>query len=583
MGGKLLGTGMERKLLLLVTLMCLLTLFLFLGQSDFNTRGEPREALVAYAMLERGNWVLPITNGVDMAYKPPLFHWMIAAISAVAGGVSEYTSRMPSALALTAMVLSTFLFYLRRRGAELAFLTAAITLTNFEVHRAGVNCRVDMLLSALMVMALFQLYRWGERRLRGIPWTAILLMSGAMLTKGPVGIALPCLVTGVFLLLRGMGFVRVLLSLSAVGLASCVLPMVWYVAAWRQGGDSFLQLVMEENVLRFLGKMSYASHENPAYYNVLTLLAGYVPYTLLLVFSLPLLKWRRIQGKPTEWWGRAKRYVRQMDDTRLFTLLSFAIIFVFYCIPKSKRSVYLLPCYPFLAYFLAEYLRWLISAPRRLKVMRAFAAVLCALGVVLTALFVAVKCGMVPHDIFHGRHAAENVAYLEAVESIPLHVGNLLLVALPLLPAVAWMVCRRLARIPSFIAYLSIAATALVFMALEGVYQPAVLNVKSNKPVAERIASIVPQGTVYSYITMTPMENRMHPFSINFYLGDRVVPFVDNMPAEGYLILGEREREGFMDNYAASYVVEEVFDSGHKSCDDKDIIRFYHFERKNSR
>ena len=45
-----------------------------------------------------------------------------------------------------------------------------------------------------------------------------------------------------------------------------------------------------------------------------------------------------------------------MDEARLFSLLSIVLIFVFYLIPKSKRSTYLLPIYPFLAYFLAEFL-----------------------------------------------------------------------------------------------------------------------------------------------------------------------------------------------------------------------------------
>ena len=54
------------------------------------------------------------------------------------------------------MVLAGYGFYARRRGTELAFLMGLITLTNFEVHRAGTNCRVDMLLAALMVMALYQ-------------------------------------------------------------------------------------------------------------------------------------------------------------------------------------------------------------------------------------------------------------------------------------------------------------------------------------------------------------------------------------------------------------------------------------------
>ena len=150
-----------------------------------------------------------------------------------------------------------------------------------------------MVLSALIVLAIYQLYKWGERNLRGIPWTAILCMSGAILTKGPVGMVLPCLVVGVFLWIRTGRFWHVFGKFVAIGLGACALPMLWYLAAWRQGGDEFLTLVIEENVLRFLGKMSYESHENPLYYNFLTVFAGYVPYTLLALLSLFALKSRK--------------------------------------------------------------------------------------------------------------------------------------------------------------------------------------------------------------------------------------------------------------------------------------------------
>lgn len=53
----------------------------FLGLTDFNTKGEPREAVVAYTMLEHGNWILPINNGGNIPYKPPFFHWCIAFFS----------------------------------------------------------------------------------------------------------------------------------------------------------------------------------------------------------------------------------------------------------------------------------------------------------------------------------------------------------------------------------------------------------------------------------------------------------------------------------------------------------------------
>lgn len=117
--------------------LCIVSLFLFLGQTFFNTWGEPREAVVALSMLQQGNWVLPVNNRAELAFKPPFFHWCIAALSTLVGTVNEYTSRMPSALALSAMVLVGYVFYAKRRGAEMVFWVALLTLTNFEVHRAG--------------------------------------------------------------------------------------------------------------------------------------------------------------------------------------------------------------------------------------------------------------------------------------------------------------------------------------------------------------------------------------------------------------------------------------------------------------
>ena len=47
----------NRNLLILLSI-CVLTIFPLLGLTDYNTKGEPREAIVAYSMLEHGNWIL---------------------------------------------------------------------------------------------------------------------------------------------------------------------------------------------------------------------------------------------------------------------------------------------------------------------------------------------------------------------------------------------------------------------------------------------------------------------------------------------------------------------------------------------
>ena len=83
---------MKNKQFIILAVVCVVTLLPFMGLTDFHTKGEPREAIVAYSMIETGNWTLPVNNGGDIAYKPPLFHWCIAALSSIAGKGRQYTT-----------------------------------------------------------------------------------------------------------------------------------------------------------------------------------------------------------------------------------------------------------------------------------------------------------------------------------------------------------------------------------------------------------------------------------------------------------------------------------------------------------
>ena len=556
-----------------LAIICFVVLFLFMGETSFHTKGEPREAVVALSMLKDGNWILPVNNGVDIAYKPPLFHWMIAVASSVVGEVTEYTARFPSALMLMVMLLAGYAFYARRRGAEVAMVASLVTLTNFEVHRAGVNCRVDMVLAAFMVLALYLLYIWYERRLRGVPWLAILCLSGAALTKGPVGIVLPCGAAFLFCWMKGYRFLPLVGKYACVALAACILPMLWYIAAYQQGGERFLSLVVEENVLRFMGKMTYGSHENPAYYNLVTLVAGFVPYTLFLVVSLFFLKYKKPELQFKGLWARLTQAIRTMDETRLYTLTCAVVIFVFYCIPKSKRSVYLLPMYPFVAYFIAEYLLYLRRQyPRVLKIS---VYILSVASLLLLALFLFIRVGGVQEAWIGGRHPEETWAYIQALRYVPLGVVSLLLLALSVM-AIYYSALhvkeKRELLSPLFALVLSI------YLTLDGFYQPTVLNVKSDKPMAREIATLVPQGRIYSYRSENTEGNPLHPFTVNFYLGDRIVPFQAFLPEEGYLLMGEHEREPFLKQYA-DYALEDIYNSNRRSCDDHSVVHLYRFRQ----
>ena len=551
------------------TIVCVIAVMLtvpFLGLTDFYSKGEPREAVVAYTMVEHGNWILPINNGGDIPYKPPFFHWCIALFSLLQGHVSEFTSRLPSALALVAMSVGGFVFFAKRKNANMALLATLLSLTAFEVHRAGINCRVDMVNTAFMVGALFLMFRWWERGKHTMPWLAILCMSGATLTKGPVGMLLPCAVMGVFMLTQRESLWSTVWRLGLTALLSLVLPLCWYYAAYLQGGDEFLRLVKEENIDRLLGKMAYESHENPFWYNFLTLITGWLPYTLLFVFSLFVLPWKRFSK------SGFMQSVRRAEPMQVFVWLAFGLILFFYCIPKSKRSVYLLPCYPFMAWLMAQYVVWLVA--NRLSAVKAYAWLMGVLGVMLSVAFVVLKTGVVPDTLFHGKHAADNIAMLHALESISVSPSHLLFALLPAAVGVATIMTllKKDDNLRNRVVWLSLSVVVALFLALDSTFQPAVLNTKADKPLAPQIEQRFDMTKMYSYMS-SPM---LHFFSLNFYLGDRIQQFEKVKPEDGVLMIPEDDVEEFKKTVGRSYCLQRVWQI-RRAVEEKHEVGFYKF------
>ena len=563
----------KTSLFLLLLIISTLTIIPYLGLTNFHTKGEPREAIVAVSMLQNGNWILPINNGGDIAYKPPFFHWCIAALSLPAGEVTEFTSRLPSALAAIVMTLMCFLFFAKRGRNDIAFLASLLLISGFEVHRAAMASRVDMVLTCFIVLALLQLYRWWEHHLRGIPVWAILFMSIATLTKGPVGIILPCAVLGVFLLLQKISLWKALYKIIPIALLSCVLPFLWYYAAYQQGGDAFLQLVMEENFDRFLGKMSYQSHEQPVVYYIYITLAGWLPWSLLVIMSLFVLKYKKPHGTVKQYWTRFKDYITHMDKTRLFSLLSIVIIFVFYCIPKSKRSVYILPIYPFIAYFLAEYMFFLLK--QKPRVWRAFSIFIASVGCLLLAVLILVKTG-----VFDNYRASlpDDMNYYITALSESWNVISIIVAIFILFLIYDIYKSKRYLTYNNRYIYSVVALFFGIQLMLDASTLPAILNAKSMKPFAEKVIATVPEGKIHSYVSV----DMLHFFIINFYAQDRVVNFETEMPDNGYLLVGEQDFNYIQEQDGERYTFDPILKSDRKGNDVKDFVLLLSFQKQES-
>jgi 4-amino-4-deoxy-L-arabinose transferase-like glycosyltransferase len=486
--------------LLLVAAVAFILFVPWLGNTYFYTKGEPREAIVAMSMLQSGDWVLPMSYGEDMPYKPPMLAWLIAIFSTIFGGhVSEFTSRLPSAVAAVAILVGGWSLVRRKMGSIGAWVMMLVTASSFEFFRAATACRVDMVLTACMLGAIYIMYDMRGRLTRAL--LAVLLLSGATLTKGPIGSLLPCLAMGIYFLLRGDNFWRTLGKLTALCLASFVLPAMWYYAAYQRGGDTFLALAFEENIGRLTGTMTYESHLNPWYYNIWCILAGMLPWTVPTVIALC---YRRIRT--------AIRTTKLDKGLPLLCIVAGLTIFVFYCIPASKRGVYLLPCYPFLAYGAT----WVLLQVSETRMMHVYTIVLSVLAVIAPVVFMAASFGLVG-----GLHIAHINWPLLVVAALPSVVG-------------AWCLLSRSGHGVALTSALWV--TYIILIAYNAAYMPMVLNARSDHAAAQAIEARVPDKA--PIVSLISYDDMLRYYSINYYLGDRLrrVESADSVPAGAWLI-----------------------------------------------
>lgn len=500
---------MKRNTIILIIIAGAL-LLPWLGLPWFNSKGEPREAIVAVSMLNSGDWILPTSCGGDIPYKPPLLAWLIAVFSEIFNGgvVSTWTARLPSALSAIFLVIFGWKVMTPRIGRDRAWMAFGLTLTSFELFRAAIACRVDMVLTACIAGACYSIYLMYEtdgRRRWGYAVAVILLLSGGVFAKGPVGALLPLLAMGIYRLLCRDNVLRTAAVMLGLLVASLLLPALWYYAAYLRGGDEFVRLALEENIGRLTGTMSYDSHVNPWWYNFVTLLWGVLPWTIPALMALCL---RRVRTAIASAWRNrdGKSSLLKMAWTVALTTL------IFYCIPSSKRSVYLLPMYPFMAMGLA----WLFSQCRTAKFMRIFTRVLALLAII--APIALTTLSHLPSGLLR--------IYTPAW-------WQYIMVILPVFAGLWWLVTRsreaNAAAGALVIAY-------LLYMSYASTFAPMLLNPKSDRPAAEAIVREVPKDApLYGVITG---DSLLRYYTLNYYLDDRMdhTTDIEAVPHGAYVV-----------------------------------------------
>ncbi|MDR3267302.1 MAG: glycosyltransferase family 39 protein [Tannerella sp.] len=539
-----------------VIIICAIALLPWIN-SDFYTKGEPREASVAVSMLESGNQILPKVYAEEFAYKPPLAHWLMSVISLPQGHVSEFTSRLPSALAQIILIGFMLAFFGKRIRFQEAFIATLLLITCFEIHRAGITARVDMLLTAFIVLGLMRLYKWENKlELKGLPLIIPLLFSCAILTKGPVGVILPLFVFFVYLLsLRKYSFFKIVKSLIYIGISSMFIPMLWYMAAYKQGGDEFLNVILAENFGRFFhlseSNINYdLGHKEGIFYNILTLLSGFFPWTLLFVFSLFGIRWRKPQKSIKQILKDTWTWFNSLEKMKRFSIVAAVCIIFFYTIPSSKRSVYLMPAYPFISLLLAQYFIYITE--NHSKVTRIFGIVLASIAsiVFLASFLIMIKLvkidNYISDDFLRGA--------IDILTAYPLSAKLIMIFFVISIITVIYQLSKR---INIKILYSTILLTFCINFFIDGVIMKSVRQNQSAKPFAELITKEYNLNNENVYV-MNNLREYLNLYALNFYMGNRFRNFETDKPERGFFLTTEKDLPKIMERYGSLYKFEQL-------------------------
>lgn len=244
---------------------------------------------VARRMLD-GHWLALRDMSGPFVNKPPLMMWTQALCMAVLG-VGSLAARLPALLFGLVATLATYLVGRELRGHTRGLLAAVLFSSSVAFHHMVADPKVDMPLTAMSALAVWALL--AARRRPALVWLAWVLAALAVLSKGPVGLALTVMAVGPALLRRGgllpeasllhrllwVRPVRGLLLLTAV-----VSP--FFLATAREAGSgSLVTLLWTLGPGRLLGDTTWKDSTTPLYF-VHTGLWALAPFSPLLIAAL---------------------------------------------------------------------------------------------------------------------------------------------------------------------------------------------------------------------------------------------------------------------------------------------------------
>ncbi|MBI2811436.1 MAG: glycosyltransferase family 39 protein [Candidatus Melainabacteria bacterium] len=312
----------------------------------------------AREMLEMKNFITPQYNYIPFYEKPIMIYWMMIASYSVFG-VHEWVARLPSALcaiATTGVVFSMSRYFVSLRVA----LYSSIVLTTSPLFAiVGMLALTDMPLCCFLTTAMLIFIRRLNGERSPILWLGYASLGLAVLTKGPLPIALTAMVFTAYLIASSGAnlknpawYWRQILQLEPFkGMAlTLALALPWFVAETMvTHGDFFQEFFVRQNLGRLGGLVN---HVMPFWFYFPVIILGTSPW-IIFQWLAPRLTINLLTKRSISF---------PADALTLFCFCWSVVVFVFLSIVKTKLATYILPVVPPIAIIVGQYFeRWSVD------------------------------------------------------------------------------------------------------------------------------------------------------------------------------------------------------------------------------
>jgi 4-amino-4-deoxy-L-arabinose transferase-like glycosyltransferase len=324
-----------------------------LGSMGIIDKTEAIYTEVARQIVQTQDWITPDWNGKIFFDYPIGGYWLIA-LSMTVFGLQPWAIRLPGALMAIALVVFGF-YTLRYFGMThrlkassqqqltlTAWIGAGILALNPGWVAWGRAAVTDIFLASSISMAMLAFF-WSyaqsnNPRTRQQGYCLFpFLMAIAVLAKGLIGLVLPVLGIGSFLLYLGK-IQEVWREMRPLRAAVIFLTVAapWYVIATWVNGRPFLETFFGMSHFQRATTVVYG-HAGAWYFYLPWLFIFLLPWSIYLPLAIVRLQfWQRKE------WQQAPR----SHHLGLFTVFWLATFFLFFSLVVTKLPGYILPAIP---------------------------------------------------------------------------------------------------------------------------------------------------------------------------------------------------------------------------------------------